>query len=368
MLSPRSLALAVLLNVPFLTAASADVFTVKDDNGDEVTVSARWGGGGREVAILEFPNGRVQPIPEDRIVAREPADDPTPLTGEELVAQLVDRFGAGRTVTRVEAPYVLAVVMAAPNGADRVTKNRVQVLLKKAGQFLNGVQTSFEKEFQELKIELRPLRYALPVVIFEADSDFDAYYRTELGEQAGLSAKNVASFYDVLSNRLVLRARECRTFDTPLHEAIHQLVYNRDLIHRLAPVPLWLHEGLASGFEGDGVRVKSGPRAVNERYASVALRARKADWADLVENDKAFQGDVLAAQAYAQSWGLHWLLLTRYPEAYQQILGHYRQVEPLAEPAPAERKAVIERSTGKSLSELQQEFVESASKARARKR
>lgn len=363
----RTIAAGLLLSW-CLPSASADVFTVKDDNGEQVTVSARWGGSGRQVAVLEFPNGRVQPIPEDRILAREPADDPAPLTGEELAGQLVDRFGAGRTVTRVEAPYVLAVVMAAPNGADRATKNRVQALLKKAGLFLKGVQTSFENEMQELEIDLQPLRYALPVVIFESDSDFDAYYRTELGEQAGLSAKNVASFYDVLSNRLILRARECRSFDTPLHESIHQLVYNRGLIRRLAPVPLWLHEGLASGFEGDGVRVKSGPRAVNERYASVALRTRKADWTDLVDNDKAFQGDILAAQAYAQSWGLHWLLLTRYPEAYQQILKHYRQVEPLAEPDPAERKLLVERSTGKTLAELQSEFVEAVSKARVRKR
>lgn len=363
-----TVAAAGLLVLPSLTAALADVFTVTDDNGERVTVSARWGGSGRQVAILEYPNGRVQPIPEDRIVAREPADDPTPLTGEELAAQLVDRFGAGRTVTRVETPYVLAVIMANPNGADRATRNRVQALLKKAGQFLKGVQTSFEHEFHELHIELEPLRYVLPVVIFEADRDFDAFYGSELGDQAGLSARNVASFYDVLSNRLILRARECRSFDTPLHEAIHQLVYNRGLIRRLAPVPLWLHEGLASGFEGDGVRVKSGPRAVHERYAAVALRSRKADWVDLVENDKAFQGDVLAAQAYAQSWGLHWLLLTRYPEAYRKILTHYSDVAPLAQPDPQERKAVIEQSTGKSLAALQAEFVDAVAKARVRQR
>ena len=347
-----------------LAVARADRFTVRDDNGDEVTVSARWGGSGRQVAILEYPTGRIQPIPEDRIVRREAEDDPEPLTAAELAAQLVDRFGAGRTITRVEEPFVLAVVLATSTTADRGTRTRVQTLLKKAGTFLNGVQTSFEKEVTGLGLELQPLRYALPVVIFDADAEFDSYYKTELGEAAGLSAKNVASYYDVLSNRLILRARECRTFDTPLHEAIHQQVYNRGLIRRLAPVPLWLHEGLATGFEGDGVRIKSGPKTLHPKYAAVALRQRRADWKELVDNDKAFQGDVLAAQAYAQAWGLHWLLLTRYPDAYAKILQHYSGMEPLAEVVADDRRAIIERSTGRTLQELQQEFVAAAGRKR----
>src|SRR5262249_1162167 len=133
-------------------------------------------------------------------------------------------------------------------------------------------------------------------------------------------------------------------------------------------VPLWFNEGLATGFEGDGERVRSGPKVVSDRYGRLALRATKLNWTDVVGNDAAFQGDILAAEAYGHAWGLHWLRVTKYRAASNNLVKHFAAKKPLEVDRPDQRVADVERIVGKTLPELQREFQLELPKAMARRR
>jgi hypothetical protein len=229
------------------------------------------------------------------------------------------------------------------------------------------MQTSFLDFVRQARVETTAVKYPLVALIFESDRQFDAYMTAVTGDQ-GLSPQNVAAFYDLMTNRLVIRLRECATFDTPLHEAVHQQVYNRGILQRLAPVPAWFNEGIATAFEGDGERIRGGPKTVSNRYGPLALRAKVVDWREVVANDRSFQGDVLAAEAYSHAWGMHWLLVTKHRNEYHKLVRHFATKQPLDQDRPDQRVAEFEEIVGKSVQDLQSEFYRELPKALARRR
>jgi hypothetical protein len=338
-----------------------DEITVVDDLQQRVTIDARWVAEGKGAVVLERRDGRWEVVPAERIVQRVPRAMPPAYTAEELEPRLRGEFDEARLVTKVEAPFVIALIAARPLAGDKPSLRRRDQQLKRAMKFLHGMQAGFLEFAQDAELELTEPRFPFVALIFEDDAEFDRYVAAQT-EGLGLSADKVASFYDLLTNRLVLRVRECRTFTTPLHEAIHQQAHNRGVLQRLAPVPAWFNEGLATGFEGDGERVKSGPKALNRKYATIALNARKITWTDIVREDKSFQGDILAGEAYAQAWGLHWWLYTRYRPAYRRLLKHYSGLEPLTEVSPDDRQRTFEEIVGKPASDLRDEFQREASR------
>uniref|UniRef100_A0A7C2K1L5 DUF1570 domain-containing protein n=1 Tax=Schlesneria paludicola TaxID=360056 RepID=A0A7C2K1L5_9PLAN len=350
-----------------LRTASADTFTVRLDSDTAVRVHARHAGSGQNAHALEFADGQLQVIPADRLIERVAGPDPTPVTFEAMLQQLADEFGADRIVSQVEKPFVITLVRASNGALEPLVQRRLDAVLKKAGSFFKGMQASFLEFVRQARVETTPIKYPLVAVIFESDRQFDAYTVSITGQQ-GLSPENIAAFYDLLSNRLVIRFRECNTFDTPLHEAVHQQVYNRGILQRLAPVPAWFNEGIATGFEGDGERIRGGPRVISDRYGPMSLKARVVDWREIVANDRTFQGDVLAAEAYGHAWGMHWLLVTKYRSEYNKLVRHFAAKKPLELDRPDQRVEEFEQLLGKSVQELQAEFYRDLPRALARRR
>jgi hypothetical protein len=141
-----------------------------------------------------------------------------------------------------------------------------------------------------------------------------------------------------------------------LHEAIHQQAFNRGLIHRLSPVPAWFNEGIATGFEGNGENINGGPTKVSARYGRAALRAKVVDWDDVVADDKAFHGDVLAGEAYAHAWSIHWFLVTKYRKQYVEYLKRLGEKSTLEIESADVRTQDFEQIFGKRIGQLQSEF------------
>ncbi len=150
---------------------------------------------------------------------------------------------------------------------------------------------------------------------------------------------------------------ECHTFETPLHEAIHQQVYNRGVLKRLAPLPAWYNEGIATGFEGNGDKITNGPVKVNSFYARIAVESSPIGWKDLVSADKAFRGDIFAGDAYMHAWSMHWLLLNNYRDEYTRYVKMLGQKEPLAEVSAEERLEEFKSSFGKTPEDFQGEML-----------
>ena len=349
----RTAIAAVVIFVGVAGNAAADLFVVQEDDGNKVTVEARLAGDGQGFLALERTDGRIEIVPQGQILKRQPAADPAPVSPATVLERLTERFGRDKFRGHSDSTYVIGLVLSEPLPTKYEAK--AATLMKKGAGFMKLVEKVFLEFVDDLKVDIVKPRYPLVLLIFETDDDFIKYTHEESGGK-GLSAGNILGFYSGLTNHLVIRMGECHTFETPLHEAIHQQVYNRGVLQRLSPAPAWFNEGIATGFEGNGDRINGGPLKVNSRYARSALRARNVDWDDVVADDRAFRGDVLAGEAYAHAWSIHWFLVTKYRKQYIEYLQLLSQKQPLQKDDAQTRVADFERIFGKRIGNLQGEF------------
>ena len=333
--------------------ASADVFTVREDDGNKATVEARLVGEWQGYVALERTDGRIEIVPQAQILKRQPAADPEPMSGAVVQERLAERFGRDKFRGYADSTYVIGLILSEP--LPKQYDAKAATLLKKGAGFMKLVEKVFLEFVDDLKIDIVKSRYPLVLLIFETDDAFIKYTNEETGGK-GLSAGNMLGYYSGLSNHLVIRMSECHTFETPLHEAIHQQVYNRGMLQRLSAAPTWFNEGIATGFEGNGERINAGPLKVNTRYSRAAMRARNVNWDDVVADDRAFRGDVLAGEAYAHAWSIHWFLATKYRKQYIEYLQLLSQKPPLQKDDAQTRVNDFERIFGKRVGQLQSEF------------
>jgi hypothetical protein len=331
---------------------AADVFTYKDSKGDVAEVEARLVASTRGATVLETADGQYRIVPDESIANREIKDGPAPLDDDAIVEQLQKRFGADRFRSYTREPFVIGLVLASP--LPKNAETRARNFLTKAATFMKGVEGAFVSFVKEARVSVRPPTHPLVVLIFETQSDFDKYAASITGQ--GLSVGRIAGFYSGLTNFLAIRMGECRTFDVPLHEAIHQQVYNRQVFQRLSPIPHWFDEGIATGFEATQGRISIGPTKISPRYARQVLAARQLTFNEIVADDSAFAGDVLAGEAYGNAWALHWMLVTKYRIPYGKYVRLLSEKQPLEREDVAQRLADFKQAFGKDLADIQREF------------
>jgi len=220
---------------------------------------------------------------------------------------------------------------------------------------MKNVEAAFVRYVREARIEAPPPAHPVIVLIFETKDDFVKYASAATSRDEEFT-RHVAGFYSKLTNILAIRLEECRTYETPLHEAIHQQVYVRKIFQRLAPIPTWFDEGLATGFEANAGKINVGPGKVSVRYANQALQAAQVGWEHLLAGDDPFHTPALVDDAYGQAWGLHWLLVTRYRNEYPAYLRLLGQKKPLEDDEPAQRQADFRQAFGDKLAEMQTHF------------
>lgn len=342
--------------------ARADEFVLRLTDGNEETITARWVAANATHAALELDDGRYRMVPLPTILDRTPGNDPEVASADTVSSRLRTRFGTERTLIHADAPYVLAYAMARP--PDKATQTKSLQLLRKAGTHLRGMRQSFQDFAKSIPLELTPVKFPLVVLIFEKDDAFDQYFLDEQRRATGaalpdgLSIAGITAYYNLISNELVLRQSSCAKFDTPLHESVHQLAHNRGVFQRLAPVPVWINEGLATAFEGDGDRPRGTPRLANPRFVRRLHLTEKLDFRDILAEDRGFRTNELAAEAYSLGWALHWYVLTQHKTKYAPLLAHYGALAPLSqEPSPEARVAEFEQVTGLSLTTLRAEVL-----------
>jgi hypothetical protein len=343
----------------------ADEFVVLGEDGAEETLEARLIGSGQGAHALELADGRVELLPQPLVRDRKLKEAPEPVDAAAMVALLEEEFGRERLQAMVSEPYIAALVLAAP--AEAAREARVRAYLRTAASFLSNVDKVFASYARLMDFPLEKPRFPLVLLIFEADNDFEEY-ASGVTAGNGLSAKNMAGFYSLKTNWLAVRMGECFTFEVPLHEAIHQQMYNRGVIQRFAPIPAWFNEGIATGFENDGERISGNPSKINTRYARQWRTANAVSWEQLVEDDSAFRGDVLAGDAYTHAWCLHWMLATGHTQAYRDYVQELSRREPLQELDGEERLATFARIFGTPVAQLQEDFPRQLQVAARRQR
>lgn len=352
-MKPTSLKYLLFLLVALSPDSRADEYTYFDESGKRVTINARSIGTGQGFQALERKDGQLQIVPVSAVVDRVPGDGPEPLTRPEMVEMLQQRFGEELIRIQEQGNFVIGLVLTAP--IEKTSESRASAFIQKASRFMNRVDEVFLRYAKSRKFPLHEPRFPLVLLIFESEDDFDVYAAEATGSD-GLSAANIAGFYSPITNWLAVRMSSCDSFAVPLHEAIHLEMYNR-VFHRLAPVPKWFDEGIATGFEGEGERISISPVKVNPRYASQAQRlSGRVNWSTVVEDDGAFTADVLAGDAYTLAWCMHWLLANRHEKEYEAYVAELATRQPLELLDSRERSKRFRDAFQVSIPELQAEF------------
>ncbi|MDF1743906.1 MAG: DUF1570 domain-containing protein [Gimesia sp.] len=318
---------------------SADLFTIVEKSGQTVTIEAALYGSGKSrgemLHALLKPDGSIQLVPQGKIKKRELKAAPKPLTVKQMSEGLIKKFGKEKFRFHLQSPYLVGVVLAAPlDGTDR-TELRVKTFLQKAGRFMKNVEVIFETYSKKMGIELTEYEFPMAMLIFESDDDFEAYAKETTSLGAGV--KNILAYYSGVSNNLILRMSECSSFETPLHEAIHLQTSNRGVVKRFAPIPTWFMEGIATGFEGKGDRINVSPDRINSHYALLSGIAKLLNWGEVVALNGVFRGSILSGDAYVHAWGLHWMLVTKYPNRYVEYVKKLSSKEPFEESSPKQQ-------------------------------
>ena len=333
--------------------ARADHFVYRTEDGETVEVEARLAGTGQGAMALELADGQFRLVPEGSIEKREPKEGPTPVDAAAIEAALEKQFGADLFRSQSKEPFVIGLVLGST--LPKTYEGRAKGFLTKVAGFMKNVDSAFAAFVKEARIPARPPTHPLVVLIFETEGGFEQYSKS-ISSGRGLAADRLAGFYSGITNHLAIRLAECKTFEVPLHEAIHQQVYNRNVFQRLAPIPRWFDEGIATGFEGNQGKVSIGPTKISARYARQVTEARQLTFDHILSDDDGFFGDILVGEAYGRAWGLHWLLVTKYRSQYGKYVRLLSEKETLHKEEPEQRVADFLEAFGKSPVDIDKEF------------
>ncbi|MFM8415821.1 MAG: DUF1570 domain-containing protein [Planctomycetota bacterium] len=311
----------------------------------EIVVEATDGG-----LLIELDDGRYELFQPDQIARREtaPAVDPEPpdQLGRRILAQLPPGFEVLAT-----KHYVICYATS-------------RDYARWCGSVFERLHDAFGNYWRRAGLEVADPRRPLVVVIFADRPAYEAHAAAALGGAAG----RVAGYYDMLTNRVT-------TYDltgsdalasaggggaggtglavlgspaaaglvaTLVHEATHQLAFNGGLHRRLAPVPLWVSEGLATYFEAPDLRHARGWNGIGEvnapRLERFLQSHRPGTLESLVRDDEPLRLPETALDGYAAAWAVtHHLLETR-RDAYVAYLRLLAAKRPLADDSPASRE------------------------------
>jgi hypothetical protein len=338
--------------------SSARVAIALRDGADvigRIVVEAQDGG-----MLVEHDDGRYEIIQPDRLAGGPPQRAPA---GEPDTPQALGR----------------RILAELPAGFDLLVTKHYVVCFDTSRDYAKWCAALFERlhdafgtYWARAGLAVHDPPRPLVVVIFADRHGYEAHAAATLGAAAG----RVVGYYDMLSNRVTtydLTGSDILTNGRPraagaaglailsspaatglvstlVHEATHQLAFNGGLHRRLAPVPLWVSEGLATYFETPDLRNARGWKGIGEvnrpRLDHFLKTCRPGVIEAIVRDDEPFRHADTALDAYAAAWALsHHLLQTRKPE-FVAYLHSLAVKQPLAEDSPEARLREFQEAFG----------------------
>jgi hypothetical protein len=148
---------------------------------------------------------------------------------------------------------------------------------------------------------------------------------------------------------------------TLVHEATHQMAFNCGMHRRLAPVPLWVSEGIATFFEPPDLRNRDGWRGIGvvnrDRLDRFRTAHRPGDLAAVISADDRFRDADAAVSAYATAWALTWFLIETRKEQFVAYVARLADRQPLTDYPAGERIADFVAAFGATPDELEQPLL-----------
>jgi hypothetical protein len=283
--------------------------------------------------MLMTSDGRAWTIQPSEIKEHRTNEQPfVPLKSAELAKQLVQELPAGFKV-HTTVNYIVAY-------------NTSKVYAEWVGGLLERLHTGFQNYWKKLGFALQPSEFPLVVLVFDSQENYAEFTKQELQGDA----RQVVAFYSMATNRICLydltgaealrrpgdqrgtaaqinamlsRPEAQFMVATIIHEATHQLAYNRGLHQRFADVPLWFSEGLAVFFEAPDLRNPRGWSTIGtvhpqrlQQFRTYQPQRPRESLASLALDNKRFLTPQQSLNAYAEAWALHHYLLKAKPKEY----------------------------------------------------
>ena len=375
----------------FSAAAWAPCSRGADLTGERVQVVYR--AAGETPAADQVCEGEVLVEALDGGLLVEQADGQLQLIGANERTR-VERLPAGEQPTPAEVGR--AVLRDLPAGFQLLTTRHYCICFDTSREYASWVGSVFERlrqafdtYFRREGLELTAPQRPLVVVIFADRSRYLEFAQPTLGT----SSPNVIGYYNLLSNRVttyditgseVLRGRRggrqsvgqaiaaspaaSALVSTLVHEATHQLAFNTGLHQRLAPIPVWLSEGVAMYFETPDLRASSGWRGIGmvntQRLEHLRQSHRRELLSRIIVDDEVFRDPETALDAYAEAWGLTFFLLKTRREEAADYLSRLAARGPLSEDSSEQRLADFAAAFGAPVETLEAELLRFLSRQR----
>lgn len=312
--------------------------------------------------------GHLLILRQQEVVSREQHDQPVELHATALEARLKEELPEGFRLHQTRH-YTVCY------WTDREYAQWVGTLYER-------LFAGFNNYWKNRGFDPQPAKRPLIVLVFANRAQFERFARTDMkAEPTG-----IIGYYHVLNNWVVMydlmadgqfgnrdrglsqalsHPNAVPMVATIVHEATHQLMYNNGMQQRLADIPLWVSEGLAVYFEAPDLNSKQGWKGIGKinvlrfHRAKQYLNQRPADsLATLIQDDKRFRDGTTTLDAYAEAWALNYFLLKKYAKQYQAYLQELSKKTPLVQQTGEQRIALLEEKLGKSLAEIDREFVQ----------
>ncbi len=249
---------------------------------------------------------------------------------------------------------------------------------------------AFANFWKKAGLEMVPPPRPLLVVIFADRQRYEAFAARDLGA----AADRVVGYYNLMTNRVttfdltgsaglprpagqaaaragveILNSPEASGMvSTLVHEATHQMAFNGGLHQRLAPVPIWLSEGVATYFETPDLGSDRGWKGIGnvnaprlERFLKVY---RAGTLEQIVRGDEPFRQPDEALDAYSRAWALTFFLIQTRKAAFVEYLRSISRKQPLADDSPEERLRDFTTAFGASPAALEESVFKYMSRLR----
>ena len=311
--------------------------------GGAVVTEAADGG-----LLVELPEQRYEVVQPESILSREDLPAPPAESARDLGLRVLAELPPGFEL-HVTRHYVVCF-------------DTSRDYARWCAALFERLHEAFLNTWRRAGLEIAAPDRPLVLVIFAERSRYEALATREVGP----AAPGIVGYYSLVTNRvttfdltgaaglrgatrpgrppgpeILARPESAGLVSTLVHEATHQLAFNAGLHRRLAPIPLWVSEGIATYFETPDLESSRGWRGLGtvNRNRLERFRAghRPGDLEPLLRGDEPFRRAEQALDAYATAWALTaFLLETRKPQ-FVDYLRTLAAKPPLADDSPALR-------------------------------
>jgi hypothetical protein len=377
-----SLSVFVSLSLCSVKYVSAQKTNDSKDAGDQLSLLD----GGKEIQLtgdiladgqdgsLYFreDNGRDWFVKPEQVQSKvESEDEAAAISKKEMAAQLLEELPVGFRVYQTKH-YLIAY------------QNELDYAKWVAQLYEGRLYRAFEIFWaRKMKLPIEKPKYPLAVLVFGSKAEYQRYVKRDIGPGQDMIAyynlkTNRVAMYDLtVGQRLPGEAMNERRIEqvlqtpaaiymvaTMIHEATHQLIFNRGVQTRFADTPLWLNEGAAMFFEAPDLSNKRGWRRpgliFEQRLTGFRIQANSRDENSikrLVTDDELLRDPKTAGLGYAEAWAFTHFLINRRSKEYAQYIKKVRSKPYLSTANKSERWRDFTDSFGDDIAALEKDFI-----------